>query len=188
MGKSFIFKDSSGRAAGYLVQGMGRLCCRADMPAAKEVRLCLLYADGSIAQYALDAGGREQMLADSGRAIAGAAILARDAPPLGSDERTLHLILQREAERQRAERKEKEREERETKDTENKVRKPKETENKEAEAAEAERKGTESGKMEEGEAEKETLPTSSFPQRRWPPPPCWPQARYAHGRWQEDAQ
>lgn len=24
-----------------------------------------------------------------------------------------------------------------------------------------------------------------WPQRRWPPPPCWPQASYAQGRWQE---
>ena len=24
-----------------------------------------------------------------------------------------------------------------------------------------------------------------WPDRRWPPPPCWPQAEYAQGRWQE---
>lgn len=27
--------------------------------------------------------------------------------------------------------------------------------------------------------------TRVWPQRRWPPPPCWPQAVYAKGRWQE---
>lgn len=26
-----------------------------------------------------------------------------------------------------------------------------------------------------------------WPQRRWPPPPCWPQAEYAQGRWRERA-
>ncbi|MBR5302605.1 MAG: hypothetical protein IKU38_07200 [Clostridia bacterium] len=26
---------------------------------------------------------------------------------------------------------------------------------------------------------------TDFPQRRWPPPPCWQAARYVHGRWQE---
>ena len=26
--------------------------------------------------------------------------------------------------------------------------------------------------------------TRSLPQRRWPPPPCWPEARYLDGRWQ----
>ena len=25
----------------------------------------------------------------------------------------------------------------------------------------------------------------AWPERRWPPPPCWPQAEYAQGRWQE---
>lgn len=27
--------------------------------------------------------------------------------------------------------------------------------------------------------------TRVWPERRWPPPPCWPQAEYAQGRWQE---
>ena len=27
----------------------------------------------------------------------------------------------------------------------------------------------------------------AWPERRWPPPPCWPQAEYAQGRWQERA-
>ena len=25
----------------------------------------------------------------------------------------------------------------------------------------------------------------AWPERRWPPPPCWPQAEYAQGCWQE---
>ena len=25
----------------------------------------------------------------------------------------------------------------------------------------------------------------AWPERRWPPPPCWPQAEYIQGRWQE---
>ena len=27
----------------------------------------------------------------------------------------------------------------------------------------------------------------AWPPRRWPPPPCWPQAEYAQGCWQEQA-
>lgn len=27
----------------------------------------------------------------------------------------------------------------------------------------------------------------AWPERRWPPPPCWPQAEYAQGCWQEQA-
>lgn len=27
----------------------------------------------------------------------------------------------------------------------------------------------------------------AWPERRWPPPPCWPQAEYAQGCWQERA-
>ena len=29
--------------------------------------------------------------------------------------------------------------------------------------------------------------TRVWPERRWPPPPCWPQAEYAKGCWQERA-
>lgn len=179
MGKSFVFKDQSGAVRGYLVQGMGKLRCRADALTA-EGQLVLLYADGASSRHALTAGGAEQTLPDGGRTIDGAVVCAGGEPLLRTDERASAAYAQlfrRKEYAGRAPGRQNERGIQQKTEPEEECEKNERQSKEEREELREER---ESPHNEERDGSAESLP-----QRRWPPPACWPGAQYVHGRWQE---
>lgn len=180
MGKSFLLRDLSGAVRGYLVQGMGKLRCRADAPAA-EGQLVLLFADGAFARHALRAGGAEQTLKDGGREITGAVVCAGDEPLLRTDERAsaayAQLSCRKEGAGQAPARRKALGNQQEETQGEGQEEKEEQITADRTEAQEAAR--APSG---------ETEGAGSLPQGRWPPPACWPGAQYVHGRWQERAE
>lgn len=158
MGKSFVLKDAAGRPGGYLMQGMREICCRADTPAQQAV---LLFEDGTSEERAL-CGGQEARWPDDGRMLRGGFICADGRMLLATGEEARsafeRMRLQRHAAREKA--------------------RPRKEES--PEPAPEQRQQTQRRAIPMGEAR-------VWPERRWPPPPCLPQAEYAQGCWRERA-
>ena len=74
MGKSFILKDRSGTAAGYISTGIGVLRCRAS-GIREGMEAVLLYADGSHVSRLMDTAASEQEWKAEGGELAGGAII-----------------------------------------------------------------------------------------------------------------
>lgn len=158
MGKSFVLKDAAGRPGGYLTQGMREICCRAGAPAQQAV---LLFEDGTAEERPLR-GGQEARWPDDGRRLRGGFVCADGRLLLASGEEARgafeRMIMQKHAAREE---------------------KRSRTESPSEPAQEQQR-----------QTEKPDVPaeaTRAWPERRWPPPPCWPQAEYTQGRWRERA-
>lgn len=159
MGKSFVLKDASGRPGGYLVQGMRETCCRADTPAQQAV---LLFEDGTEETHAL-CGGQEAHWPCGGRLLRGGFVCADGRLLLATGEEARGAFARRSTGARAAQ-------------GENRpdAQRPPET--------------PEPARTLAPEANRPAKPMETpraWPQRRWPPPPCWPGAQYAKGRWRE---
>lgn len=167
MGKSFVLKDASGRPGGYVMQSFGQICCRAD-GIRGPAQLALLDGDAICAQLALTEG-EESRWPDPGYALKGAVVHAERSVLLCSDGETQRAFERLACRPQQNASPHAER---------NGAREERRRDGM-TESVSAEGKNTEeSGHTEKSAAE-------ALPQRRWPPPPCSPAARYTCGRWQE---
>lgn len=155
MGKSFVLKDAAGRPGGYLMQGMREICCRAGA-LTQQAQAVLLFEDGTAEERTLS-GGREARWPDDGRMLRGGFVCADGRLLLATGEEA-RGAFERMIMQKHAPRE----------------KKPPTTEK----ASEPAWEQTQRPDTPAGE-------TRVWPERRWPPPPCWPQAQYAQGRWQE---
>ena len=160
MGNSFLLKDAAGRVCGYLIARSGEICCRIQEPASQSIlQLC---AEGKKTAFRLEESAAEQQFSFPGGRIAGAQVYAGGKLILATD---WEMAPARPDEGVKAAQ-------------------------------------TESTPRAEGgaqiapalsPADAEAPPVCgkswecSLPQRRWPPPPCWPGAKYAHGAWREES-
>lgn len=158
MGKSFVLKDAAGRPDGYLMQGIREICCRAS-GAARQLQVVLLFEGGAQEEHEADSG-QEMRWPCEGRLLSGGYVCADGRLLLSTGEKARCVFMQQALRKRTAQ------EKRQT-----------EVENTAEPAQEQEEHG------EPGHAQQ----AREWPQRRWPPPPCWPQATYMQGRWQEQA-
>ena len=158
MGKSFVLKDEAGRPGGYLMQGLREICCRAS-GLTRQAQAVLLFEDGTAEAHALG-DDREARWPDGGRLLRGGFVCSDGRLLLATGEEARgafeRLSMQKRAAKQEKRIKAENAEE------------PAQERTQETEAPPA-----------------PAQETHAWPQRRWPPPPCWPQAVYAQGRWQE---
>ena len=178
MSSGFVLRDRAGHPAGYVMQGRGVVSCRA-CQLAQPAQLVLMRGNEEESRP-MPADGREQTWPDGGEPLTGAYIAADGVLLLDTGE-AARLAFERASRRAAG-----------------------------ASAARARhqemigRAEKSAAEQETAQAPKETIPAStgaaqpsteaarqtaspqmrSLPQRRWPPPPCWPEARYADGHWQ----
>lgn len=84
MGSSFVLRDRAGRPAGYVMQGMGVIRCRAGA-LAQTAGLTLL-CGSETAWRALTGDGQEQTWPDDGRTLTGAYVASEDTLVLDTGE------------------------------------------------------------------------------------------------------
>ena len=157
MGKSFVLKDAAGRPGGYLMQSMREICCRANA-LTQQAQAVLLFEDGTSEEHAL-CGGQEERWPGDGRMLRGGMICADGRMLLATGEEARGAFERMIIQKHAAREKTQPR----TENVPEPVREQTQEPDVPAEAARA------------------------WPERRWPPPPCWPQAEYAQGCWQEQA-
>ena len=155
MGKSFVLKDAAGHPGGYLMQGMREICCRAGA-LTQQAQAVLLFEDGTAEERTL-CGGREARWPDDGRMLRDGFVCADGRLLLATGEEARGAFERRIMQKHAP-----------------LAEKPTRIEN----ASEPAREQTQGPDAPAGE-------TRVWPERRWPPPPCRPQAEYAQGRWQE---
>lgn len=158
MGKSFVLKDAAGRPGGYLMQSMREICCRANA-LTQQAQAVLLFEDGTSEEHAL-CGGQEARWPGDGRMLRGGMICADGRMLLATGEEA-RGAFERMMMKKHAAREQT---------------RPRTEESPEPE----QRQQTKNPAVPSGA-------TRVWPERRWPPPPCWPQAEYAQGCWQERA-
>lgn len=161
MGKSFVLKDASGRPGGYLVQGMRDICCRAGH-LTQPSEMVLLFDDGTQQTHAIESG--EEAYWPGGGGLLCGGFLCADGRLLLATGEAARAAFERLSGQKRAQQ----------------TRARRETAG-EGKAAPPPRE--EPAQRPPDSVRQERV----WPQRRWPPPPCWPQAEYAQGRWQERA-
>ncbi len=165
MGTSMVLKDSGGRLGGYLYLENGQLGCRMNGEIRGE-RLTALFGDGREASFDLENSGAEQRFPCGETTLKGGWVSQGDRLLLASGAEAAQAW-----ERKRI------------------LQRPKRPQTpREARKAEPGEPIPAAQPSEVMEQEKASAPSTRepMPQRRWPPPPCWPQAQYACGRWQED--
>lgn len=160
MGGSFVLKDASGRAAGYVMQGTDAVRCRiGDAQGQLEARL--YFADGSCERLALEPQ-KEQRFDETRRRLTGAAVAA-DGTLFADTGAAARAAFERErTQRQAAQRRQEH--------AARKIQSVPSAQPEEPQAAQRE--------------SRQTQTAFGLPQRRWPPPPCMPQAAYRDGRWE----
>lgn len=163
MGKSFVLKDTAGHPRGYLLQQSGKICCRASL-GALQARLVMLFEDGTQMQHEMQSDGTETSWPCDARKLCGGYACAENRLLLFSDEEA-RRAFERARIRQKAVRTAAEEDGYEPKE---------------------EQSSKEPAPAPQETAAGEATIEERLPQRRWPPPPCWPTARYVHGSWQEN--
>ncbi|MDO5378002.1 MAG: hypothetical protein Q4G52_06685 [Clostridia bacterium] len=205
MGKSFVMKRPDGSLAGYLVQGDGKICFRAHALPEDGAELTLVFSDGAGESRAIS-GEREIVWPDRGKNAEAAFVAKGERLIMSTGEqgrRAFKAALERaEAKRRtaarRASRTPPPRPENEPdggaeqclQEAENPA-EPSAGPNglRDAEAGRAASEETEhaaqaSQPLQEARKDAEDAPfQDAAPERRWPPPPCAPKARYEEGRW-----
>lgn len=159
MGKSFVMKRPDGALAGYLMQGDGEIRFRANALPDVGAALTLVFAGG--AQERREARGeREMVWPDQGKDVEAAYVAGGETLLMCTGEQGRRAFHAAQA-REKARRQEKTQAGRQA---------PPET------AQEPEAAG--SGAQREAKY--------AMPERRWPPPPCLPGARYRQGGWRTE--
>ena len=157
MGKSVVLKDLTRRLAGYVYAGKSGVSCR--MPLDTPAQLIVLFSDGKQKEYTVDAGGTEQHFDGECGMMSGCYVFCRDELLLFSDE-TMRAAFEKRRLSSASE--------------ENRNHVP------------AQRHEGEQLKSQPEKNKGPSARESTFPQRRWPPPPCWDTAQYRQGSWEED--
>lgn len=166
VGKSVVLKDLEHRPQGYVRADCDSVICRAKLDAPAQLAVLLL--NGEIRQYAID-GPQEQQFSCDGAQLSGCFVHREETLLLVSDE-----TMQEEFTRHR-------------------LRLHKKAETKPALRSGEQKENGQTEKQEEKKEDRKTELTlkddreNVFPQRRWPPLPCWETACYRDGCWQERA-
>ena len=182
MAKGFILKGARGESAGFLQQAGGALRCMARLDGG-EARLTVRYADGSAEEQALTLDGRErEWPCGAGKAVA-CAYVARDGRLLLATDEQARRVFETDRVRARPKRdaaampRERESEERRA------PARPPERARRANDAAAESAPEREAGRERSRAADPGSGGAYALPERRWPPPVCWPDARYVSGRW-----
>lgn len=151
MGNSFILKDASGRACGYLLARKETICCR--VSCLQEDGVLTVCTGGVAHSFALEDESEEHRFAFSGEEISSAFVTEDGRIRCATDwhEATVNHMG---------------------------------TDVPKAQAKMSEKNDDKADKSEA--VAKDALQTAQshgWPERRWPPPPCWPQAKYVGGQW-----
>ena len=185
MAKGFILKGARGESAGFLQQAGGVLRCKARADGG-EARLVIRFTDGSGDEQTLALDGREQEWPCApGRTIACAYIAREDRLLLVTDDQARRAF---EADRVRARRRSDaslHAQQQQYPNEEERSSRP-HPEQEPRTAADARAKEETGGKAARTHDRGQTSPLGAahaLTERRWPPPPCWPSARYVSGRW-----
>ena len=157
MGKSMLLKDEKNRPGGYVIASGTQITWRAQTDA--PAQMINYFADGT--QYLCNLiGGKEQSI-DNNAEMTGCCVVCREQVILSSDEKTRSAFLRQSTQKAHGEEQKSEKKEREEKPVSPHLCSQENTQKKAAEK------------------------TTALPQRRWPPPPCWEDACYLNGCWQE---
>ena len=156
MSKYAVLKDLSGRIAGYVRADETAVFCRIQL--GFPAKLAAVFSDGTQADYALSESAGEQCISCDGKNMLGCYVFKEDELLLVSDETMRGVFVRRALSCRNSE-------------AENRIQ-GRVSENKEHETVES-------------AAEAKENHENEFPQRRWPKPPCWDEAIYRQGRWQE---
>lgn len=154
MGNSLLIRDEAGRMAGYVQLCAGTLRCRVTSGAAERAKLLVCYADGGAQTCDLSADGGEQTWLAASGALRGACVLSGGHVLCATDDAARAAGRKALLDRQ--------------------PRKPRE-----AQEPPQAHDGQENGTCVIPKPAEEV----TFPQRRWPPPPCLSGARYDGGAW-----
>ena len=214
MGKSFVLKGLSGRPGGYVMQAMGTLRVKASGMAGRSARLTALYEGGRSAAFDGEWPDGERALPDAGGRLIGAYLTVGGALALhtgdaareayarsraGERMKAPTLSEKKEApERARAEAQgkmqagtgekkdvgeEAERAAKRGREERTAKRDGERARTGEGDARDALAAGKGGGQGSAGHSTSAGM-AHELPQRRWPPPPCMPAARYVCGRWE----
>lgn len=145
------------------MQGMEEICCRISDPK-RNAKVVLLFEDGTDEEHLLDTG-EEARWESKGRLLLGGYTCAGGRLWLATGDEA-RGACQRASVMRMTQRKK----------TEDRQEKREKTEHRE------------DGREEDAQREGGKIEERKWPQRRWPPPPCWTNARYIHGCWQEGIQ
>lgn len=156
---NFVLRSGNGALAGYLMQDKGELRLRAQGISEGGAVLVLMQKDGREREQRLLATGEEQIWPDPGIGLLGAYALQGEKLLFCTGPEAKAACLSRMASAQRQ----------------------KKPARKTAQAKDVPKTAW----REEPDATREAFGRSHLPERRWPPPPCWPQARYEGGRWRQ---
>ena len=162
MGKNYVLKDRTGRPGGYLLESGGSLCCRVQT-GGQRATLIALFEGGVQETYTLSCGDGEQTWPCGARGLCGGGVFAGDRLLLSSGEAATRAWERR------------------------RIRPAGESVPRRSEAA-RDRAAIPEHERHDNRAACEgadASPDVAGHERRWPPPPCWPEARYAGGHWQE---
>lgn len=195
MGKSFVMKRPDGSLAGYLVQGNGTICFRAHALPVEGGELTLMLSGGAQESRPVS-GEREAAWPDRGKTVE-AAYVSKDEKLLMSTGEQGRRAFETAVERAEAKRRTAMRHEQRTQafassQRENGECPPDQRAQKalsgpgEASVSipDARSGGEEKESVREVKKKGETAPPRHLlPERRWPPPPCMPKARYEKGGW-----
>lgn len=154
MGNSLLLKDEAGRMTGYVQLCAGTLRCRVTAGAAERAELLVGYADGGAQTCDLAADSGEQTWPAASGALRSACVLSGGHVLCATDETARAAGWKALLDRR--------------------PRKPREAQ----ETPKAHDEQENGACVIQKPAEEVT-----FPQRRWPPPPCLSGARYDGGAW-----
>lgn len=166
MGKSFILKNRQGSTAGYLTEGLNAIHLRVDgvQPGQNAI---FFYQDGTTSRTELEMDVREQACPHDGKALLGAVVVTEDGSVMadsGAQMRTMYDANRRKSSRQKEE----------------------SSEQTALPPVFMEKQSDEQDLKREIRQEAPCTAAASFPERRWPPPPCWQGAAYKNGRWTQE--
>ena len=188
MAKGFILKGVRGESAGFLQQAGRTLRCKARTDGS-QARLLIRYTDGSGEEQTMTLDGREhEWPCAADRAIACAYVAQDGRLLLVTDDGARRAF---EMDRVRAQRRsETAPASRQSPDAQERTDRVKPSQRKRAAEPSLEDNGPKrepGGERERPHAQEPAGDSPhELPQRRWPPPPCWPAARYVSGRWTQD--
>lgn len=159
---NFVLRNGNGALAGYLMQGQGELRLRAQGIPEGGAVMVLMEKDGREREQRLLATGEEQRWPDPGKRLLGAYAMQGERLLFCTGPEAKAACLRRIASAQQQ----------------------KKPAQQTAQAKSAQAKGAqETAQEKEPPAGREAFGQIAWPERRWPLPPCWPEARYEGGRW-----
>lgn len=172
MGKSFVLRNEHGDPVGYLTQGMHAVRCRVSTMETEEIIVFL--RDGSHESRRIEYPGEELEWREEKSAVVGAVTLenGRMSAVTGEDARWKWSQMEYMKRAREANAEERTR--------------PISAEQEKARRKEEAKSCEKAEEKTEEKAAAGEKNTCLWPQRRWPPPPCWRTAVYCHGVWEEE--